>query len=74
MSASSANQTEPESNESALAAFGGWSTVFGTLTDGEDLTRGQAEAAMTEILSGQASQVQIASMLIGLRSKGETAE
>jgi anthranilate phosphoribosyltransferase len=73
MSASSDNPTDTEA-ESALAEFGGWSTVFGTLTDGKDLSRDQAEAAMTEILSGQASQVQIASMLVGLRSKGETVD
>jgi anthranilate phosphoribosyltransferase len=41
---------------------------------GEDLTRGEAEAAMTRILAGQVSDVQIASFLTALRIKGETSE
>lgn len=74
MSALPGTPSDQDTTESALAEFGGWSSLISTLTDGQDLTRPQAEAAMTEILGGNASPVQIASMLVGLRSKGETAE
>jgi anthranilate phosphoribosyltransferase len=42
--------------------------------DGHDLTRAQAHDAMQEIMSGDATQAQIAGFLIALRSKGETAD
>jgi anthranilate phosphoribosyltransferase len=40
----------------------------------EDLTTEQAAAAMTEILSGQSTQAQIAGFIVGLRMKGETID
>jgi anthranilate phosphoribosyltransferase len=40
----------------------------------EDLSRGQAEATMEEILAGRATDAQIAALLKGLRIKGETAD
>jgi anthranilate phosphoribosyltransferase len=42
--------------------------------DGLDLTSEEANAAMAEIMSGQASPVQIASFLVAMRMKGETPE
>ncbi len=42
------------------------------LIQGEDLSRGEAQAAMEQILSGHASTEQIAALLIALRIKGET--
>ena len=42
--------------------------------DGHDLTRAQAHDAMQEIMSGDATQAQIAGFLIALRAKGETAD
>jgi anthranilate phosphoribosyltransferase len=45
-----------------------------TLLDGADLTRAQARAVMGEIMSGEATQAQIAGFLVALRAKGETAE
>ncbi len=39
---------------------------------GENLTRGDADAAMTLILAGRVSDVQIAGFLTALRAKGET--
>jgi anthranilate phosphoribosyltransferase len=39
-----------------------------------DLTRSEAYEVMNEIMSGQATQVQIAGFLIALRAKGETPE
>lgn len=41
---------------------------------GEDLTRGDADAAMTQILAGRVSDVQIAGFLTALRAKGETVD
>lgn len=51
-----------------------WPAVLNPLMAGADLTRQQAHAAMTEIMGGDASEAQIASFIIALRSKGETAE
>src|SRR3979409_960573 len=53
---------------------GGWPGILGPLTSGEDLTTEQAAAAMTEILSGNASSAQIAGFIVGLRMKGETMD
>lgn len=47
---------------------------LGLLLDGHDLTRAQARSVMEEIMSGDASQVQIAGFLVALRAKGETPE
>ncbi len=41
---------------------------------GEDLTRADADAAMTLILAGRVSDVQIAGFLAALRAKGETVD
>ena len=40
----------------------------------EDLSRVEAEAAMEQILSGGASDAQIAGFLIALKIKGETVD
>jgi anthranilate phosphoribosyltransferase len=45
-----------------------------TLASGRDLSADAAEAVLAEIMSGQASDVQIAAVLIALRTKGETVE
>ena len=44
------------------------------LTEGDDLSRKEAEAAMEEILSGQAANLEIAAFLAALRFKGETVD
>lgn len=44
------------------------------LVDKIDLNESEAEAVMEEIMSGQATQAQIASFLTALRIKGETVE
>ena len=48
--------------------------LMARVLDGHDLTRAQAREAMQEIMSGDATQAQIAGFLIALRSKGETAD
>jgi len=44
------------------------------LLDGHDLTRDEAREAMNTIMSGEATQAQIAGFLVALRAKGETAD
>src|SRR3712207_5678870 len=49
-----------------------WAEVLSRLTAGEELTSGQAAWAMEEILSGEATPVQIAGFAVALRTKGES--
>ncbi|MCC8101178.1 MAG: anthranilate phosphoribosyltransferase, partial [Clostridiales bacterium] len=44
------------------------------LTNKQDLTYDEAEAVMLEIMSGEASDVQISSYLTALAMKGETID
>jgi len=48
--------------------------LINKLVSGQDLTREEARAAMESIMSGNASQAQIAAFLTALRVKGETME
>ncbi len=43
------------------------------VSEGRDLTAGEAQSAMEKILNGEAGPVQIAALLVALRMKGETA-
>lgn len=56
-----------------LDEHGGWSALIGSLLAGDDLSDAVAGAAMAEILSGDATDAQIAGFAIALRSKGETS-
>jgi anthranilate phosphoribosyltransferase len=56
----------------ALAELGGWPGILGPLTAGLDLAPQQAEAAMADILAGNATSAQIAGFIVALRMKGET--
>ncbi|WP_394937507.1 anthranilate phosphoribosyltransferase [uncultured Ilumatobacter sp.] len=57
-----------------LVEFGGWSALIGELIAGRDLTRDQTGAALSEILTGDATPAQIAGFLVALRAKGESAD
>jgi anthranilate phosphoribosyltransferase len=54
--------------------FDGWPATLGVLADGGDLSAGQAQGAMSEILDGAASPAQIAGFVVALRMKGETVD
>jgi anthranilate phosphoribosyltransferase len=45
-----------------------------SLADGQDLTRAETAAVLSEIMAGNATEVQIAAFLIALRTKGETVQ
>jgi anthranilate phosphoribosyltransferase len=45
-----------------------------SLASGHDLTREESSAVLAEIMTGNASEIQIAAFLIALRTKGETVE
>ena len=49
-----------------------WPSILGKLLAGQDLERAEADWAMTEIMSGEASGAQVGAFMIALRSKGET--
>jgi anthranilate phosphoribosyltransferase len=49
-----------------------WAEVLSRLTAGHDLTAAEASWAMGEVLSGEATPVQIAGFAVGLRTKGES--
>lgn len=51
-----------------------WPEIFSALILRTDLSAGQTEWAMDEILAGQATEAQIAGFAIALRAKGETVE
>jgi anthranilate phosphoribosyltransferase len=51
-----------------------WPSLLGRLLAGEHLAQADTAWAMREIMAGEASPVQLAGFLIGLRAKGETAE
>ncbi|MCK4268454.1 MAG: anthranilate phosphoribosyltransferase, partial [Actinomycetia bacterium] len=44
------------------------------VVEGQNLTRDEAVAAMTEIMSGEASDAQISALITSLRMKGETID
>lgn len=51
-----------------------WPSLLATLLDGAPLISGQAAWAMSEIMSGRATDAQIAGFAIALRAKGETVD
>ncbi|MFZ2528862.1 MAG: anthranilate phosphoribosyltransferase [Rhodococcus sp. (in: high G+C Gram-positive bacteria)] len=51
-----------------------WRAVLGTLTAGRDLSRAEAQWAMDEIMSDNATSAQIAAFGVALKMKGETPE
>ena len=59
---------------SSIDEHGGWPGLLTLLLDRHHLTAEQARAAMTTILSGDATPAQLIGFVVALRSKGESAE
>lgn len=51
-----------------------WPSVLGALLHGRHLSPDEAAWAMDEVMSGEATPVQIAGLMVALRAKGETPE
>jgi anthranilate phosphoribosyltransferase len=49
-------------------------TAIDALANGHDLSQDEAAAVLSEIMSGNATEIQIAAFLIALRCKGETVQ
>lgn len=58
----------------AFAALGGWPAILAKLMSRRDLSGEEAACALGEILSGAATEAQIAAFVVGLRMKGETVD
>lgn len=58
----------------SLHDLGGWPTVLSALMRSENLPSAHAQAAMAEMLSGNATSAQIAGFVVALRQKGETVD
>jgi anthranilate phosphoribosyltransferase len=63
-----------ESAGVTLEEVGGWPTLISLLLDRQDISAAFARAAMTNILSGEATPSQLVGFVIALRAKGETPE
>ena len=59
---------------SSIDEHGGWPGVLSLLLDRHHLTADQARAAMTTILTGDATPAQLIGFVVALRAKGESAE
>ncbi len=51
-----------------------WSGILAKLLDKSDLDRSEADWAMSEIMSEEASEAQVGAFMLALRSKGETVD
>ena len=51
-----------------------WPAVLSALLNGEDLSISEASWAMRQVMSGEATDAQLAGFLVALRAKGETVD
>src|SRR3954449_6942498 len=58
----------------SLDELGGWPALLIELVEGRDLPAAHARAAMSTILSGDATAAQLIGFVVALRAKGETPE
>ncbi|MDQ3468371.1 MAG: hypothetical protein M3487_01130, partial [Actinomycetota bacterium] len=65
---------DPDRAQAEFADHGGWPGLLTELLAGRDLEAGGARAAMTMILSGQATAAQLIGFVVAMRAKGETAD
>lgn len=57
-----------------MVASSAWPDLLSQLLDGKDLSFEQAKEAMNKLITGNATNAQIAAFLVALRGKGETVE
>jgi anthranilate phosphoribosyltransferase len=62
------------SKRSPMSPSDALSRAIHTLADGRPLSATHAEEAFTEVMSGEASPIMMAALLMGLRTKGETVD
>lgn len=58
----------------AIDDHGGFKAVLAALTDGRNLTRSEAHAAVATVLAGEATDAQLAALITALRMKGESVD
>jgi len=58
----------------ALDALGGWSAIIGRIASGAALSADDAATTMRALLAGEATPAQVAAVLIGLKTRGETPD
>jgi len=58
----------------SLEAIGGWPAILQRLFHRQDLTAGEASAALDDVLEGSATPAQIGAFVAALRTKGETVD
>ncbi len=63
-----------EETMASIDQYGGWSSILAVIASGSDLSADQCEAVFDAVLSGQATDAQIAAFIVGIRLKGETIE
>lgn len=51
-----------------------WSSILSALVEGRDLSIGESEWAMGQVMAGEATSAQLAGLLVALRAKGETVD
>jgi anthranilate phosphoribosyltransferase len=69
------NDTDPSpAAQTPFEVLGGWPGVLTDVLSGTSLSAESAETVMGQVLSGEASPAQIASLVTALRAKGESVE
>lgn len=74
MAYSLVNTRKSHDKLSAMAAQHTWPSILGALVAKTDLSREQAQWAMTQIMSGEAEDSQVGAFMLALRSKGESVQ
>ncbi len=69
-----ANVNPANGGTDPVQVSGSWPDVLTALLSGADLSRQDAAWAMDQIMSGEASPVQVAGFMVALRAKGETVD
>ena len=70
----SSADAQPSSSDEIFGSLGGWPGVLTDLLAGASLNAEHAEAVLGQILSGEATPIQIAAFAVALRAKGESVE